>query len=430
MSLYRGKTKKRQMLEVDKQPWLPQQVQVTLHALMGAAKEGLLALAVAVGLDVLRSMMEAEVTAIVGPKGKHNPNRKAFRHGAEEGRVVLGGRKVPIQRPRVRTKDGQEVRLSSYEAFQDEQLLTQAALERMLHGLSTRRYHHGLEPVGDDLPAVATSKSSVSRHFVAATRKALAELLARPLGDQRYLVLMLDGIEVADHTVVVALGITADGQKQILGLWEGATENATVCRALLTDLVERGLRVDGGILVVIAGAKALRAAVRDVLGARATVQRCQVHKKRNVLDHLPDEARAWVSRKLEQAWRETDYEKARTALTSLAKTLDDKYPGAAASLREGLEETLTVLRLELPEALRKTLRSTNPIESAFEKVRMASRNVKRWRNGQQVLRWTAAGLLEAEKGFRRIKGYRQLPMLSEALSRHAAPEASSAVQTA
>ena len=197
---------------------------------------------------------------------------------------------------------------------------------------------------------------------VAATRKALAELLARPLGDQRYLVLMLDGIEVADHTVVVALGITADGQKQILGLWEGATENAAVCRALLTDLVERGLRVDGGILVVIDGAKALRAAVRDVLGARATVQRCQVHKKRNVLDHLPDEARAWVSRKLEQAWRETDYEKARTALTSLAKTLDDKYPGAAASLREGLEETLTVLRLELPEALRKTLRSTNPIE--------------------------------------------------------------------
>ena len=430
MSLYRRKAQKRQMLEVGKQQWLPLQVQVSLHDLMGAAKEGLLALAVAVGLDVLRSMMEAEVTAIVGPKGKHNPNRKAFRHGTEEGRVVLGGRKVPIQRPRVRTKDGQEVRLESYEAFQDEQLLTQAALERMLHGLSTRRYHHGLEPVGDDLPAVATSKSSVSRHFVAATRKALAELLARPLGEQRYLVLMLDGIEVADHTVVVALGITADGQKQILGLWEGATENAAVCRALLTDLVERGLRVDGGILVVIDGAKALRAAVRDVLGAKATVQRCQVHKKRNVLDHLPDEARAWVGRKLDQAWRETDYEKARTALTSLAKTLDDKYPGAATSLREGLEETLTVLRLELPEALRKTLRSTNPIESAFEKVRMACRNVKRWRNGQQVLRWTAAGLLEAEKGFRRIKGYRQLPMMSEALSRHVVPETSSTVKTA
>ena len=430
MSLYRGKVKQRQMLEVGKQQWLPLQVQVSLHDLMGAAKEGLLALAVAVGLDVLRSMMEAEVTAIVGPKGKHNPNRKAFRHGTEEGRVVLGGRKVPIQRPRVRTKDGQEVRLSSYEAFQDEQLLTQAALERMLHGLSTRRYHHGLERVGDSLPAVATSKSSVSRHFVAATRKALAELLARPLGDQRYLVLMLDGIEVADHTVVVALGITADGQKQILGLWEGATENAAVCRALLTDLVERGLRVDGGILVVIDGAKALRAAVRDVLGAKATVQRCQVHKKRNVLDHLPDEARAWVGRKLDQAWRETDYEKARTALTSLAKTLEDKYPGAAASLREGLEETLTVLRLELPEALRKTLRSTNPIESAFEKVRMACRKVKRWRNGQQVLRWTAAGLLEAEKGFRHIKGYRQLPLLAEALRRHVVPESSSVVKTA
>jgi putative transposase len=430
MSLYRGKAEKRQMVEVGKQPWLPQQVRVSLYEVMGAAKEGLLALAVAVGLDVLRSMMEAEVTAIVGLRGKHNPSRKAFRHGTEEGRVVLGGRKVPIQRPRVRTKDGHEVRLESYEAFQDEQLLTEAALERMLHGLSTRRYHHGLEPVGGDLPAVATSKSSVSRHFVAATRKALAELLARPLGDQRYLVLMLDGIEVADHTVVVALGITADGQKQILGLWEGATENAAVCRSLLADLVERGLRVDRGILVVMDGAKALRAAVRDVLGTKATVQRCQVHKKRNVLDHLPDEARTWVSRKLDQAWAETDYEKARAALTSLAKSLEDKYPGAAASLREGLDETLTVLRLELPEALRKTLRSTNPIESAFDKVRMASRNVKRWRNGQQVLRWTSAGLLEAEKGFRRIKGYRQLPMLANALHTLDLPEQSSTVKTA
>lgn len=418
------------MLEVGKQPWLPQQVQVSLHELMESAKKGLLALAVAVGLDVLSAMMEAEVTALVGPKSKHNPDRKAYRHGSEEGRVVLGGRKVPVQRPRVRTKDGQEIRLESYEAFQDEQLLTEAALERMLHGLSTRRYRYGLEPVGDEVPAVAASKSSVSRHFVAATRKALAELLARPLGYQRYLVLMLDGIEVADHTVVVALGITADGQKQILGLWEGATENAAVCRSLLQDLVERGLRVDEGILVVIDGSKALRAAVRDVLGSQATVQRCQVHKKRNVLDHLPDEARTWVGRKLDQAWRETEYEKARAALNSLAQSLEEKYPGAAASLREGLDETLTVLRLELPEALRQTLRSTNPIESAFDKVRMASRNVKRWRNGQQVLRWTAAGLLEAEQGFRRIKGYRQLPRLSDALRKQIVPESSSKVKTA
>jgi putative transposase len=229
------------------------------------------------------------------------------------------------------------------------------------------------------------------------------------------LVLMLDGIEIAEHTVVVALGITASGEKQILGLWEGATENAAVCHALLTDLMERGLRVDEGILVVIDGSKALRAAVRDVLGPQAAVQRCQVHKKRNVLDHLPDEVRRWVSRKLDQCWRETDYEKARAALTGLAKNLEEKYPGAAASLREGLDETLTVLRLGLPEPLRKTLRSTNPIESAFDTVRMASRNVKRRRNGQQVLRWAAGGLLEAEKGFRRMKGYRQLPLLADAL---------------
>ncbi len=241
---------------------------------------------------------------------------------------------------------------------------------------------------------------------------------------------MLDGIEIAEHTVVVALGITTDRQKQVLGLWEGATENAAVCRALLTHLIERGLRVDDGILVVMDGSKALRAAVRTVLGPLAQVQRCQVHKKRNVLEHLPEEARTWVNRKLDQAWKEIDYAQARAALNSLARTLEAKHPGAAVNLREGLQETLTVLRLGLPEQLRKTLRSTNPIESAFDKVRMHSRMVKRWRNGQQVLRWSAAGLLEAEKRFRRIKGHRPLPMLAQALSKQVAPESSSDVKTA
>ncbi len=430
MSFYQAKTKQHQTVSVGNQSVIPQQVQVSLQEVVGAAKEGFFALAVAVGLDVLRSMMEAEVTAIVGPKGKHNPNRQAMRYGTEQGSVVLGGRKVTIQRPRARTKDGQEINLETYEAFQDERLLTAAALERMLHGLSTRRYHHGLEPVGDGLSAYSTSKSSVSRRFITATRKGLAEVLSRPLGEQRYLVLMLDGIEIAEHTVVVALGITADGQKQVLGLWEGATENAAVCRSLLTNLVDRGLRVDDGMLVVIDGSKALRAALRTVLGQLAQVQRCQVHKKRNVLEHLPEEARTWVNRKLDQAWKEMDYAQARAALNSLARTLETKHPGAAASLREGLEETLTVLRLGLPEQLRKTLRSTNPIESAFDKVRMHCLNVKRWRNGQQVLRWSAAGLLEAEKRFRRIKGYRQLPMLAQALSKQAAPESSSDVKTA
>lgn len=218
------------------------------------------------------------------------------------------------------------------------------------------------------------------------------------------------------------------GRKHILGLREGATENAAVVRGLLSDLVNRGFKTEEGILVVMDGAKALRAAVRQVFGNQAQVQRCQVHKKRNVLEHLPERERSWVGHKLHKAWQEADYNK--TALRSLADSLEKQYPGAASSLREGLEETLTLTRLGLPETLKRTLRSTNAIESTFDKVRVASRNVKRWRNGEQVLRWSAAGLLEAEKGFRRIKGYRELPLLEEALRRTQAPEKPITVQTA
>lgn len=409
---------------------LPAQVQVTLDEVLGAAKEGLLAFSVAVGLQVMQQLLAEEVTASVGPRGKHDPMRQASRHGTEDGQVVLGGRKVAIKRPRARTTNGEEVRLETYAAFQDENLLPALALERMIHGLSTRRYEHGLEPVGTDLPAKGTGKSTVSRRFIQATQRALTELLARPLDEQRYLVLLIDGIEFAEHMVVVALGITADGQKQILGLREGATENATVCRALLADLVERGLQTDAGILAVIDGAKALKAAVTEVFGDKAVIQRCQAHKKRNVVEHLPEKERVWVGRKLDQAWQESDHSRALIAMKRLAHSLEDKYPGAAASLREGLEETLTLLRLGVPERLRRTLRTTNPIESAFDKVRMASRNVKRWQNGQQVLRWAAAGLFEAEKGFRRLQGYRELPVLADALRHQALPDSPTKVQTA
>jgi transposase-like protein len=363
----------------------------------------------------MQQMLAEEVAAIVGPRGKHNPSRRASRHGTEDGSVVLGGRRVAIKRPRARTTDGKEVQLETYEAFQDENLLTTLALERMIHGLSTRRYEHGLEPVGTGLPAKGTAKSTVSRRFVQATKKALAELMARPLDQQRYLVLMIDGVEMADHTVVVVLGITADGQKQVLGLREGATENAAVCRALLSDLVERGLQADEGILVVIDGAKALKAAVKKVFGDQAAIQRCLAHKKRNIQDHLPEKEQVWVGRKLDQAWQETDYNRALEAIKRLASSL---------------EETLTVIRLGLPERLRRTLRTTNAIESTFDKVRVATRNVKRWRNGQQVLRWAAAGLLDAEKGFRRIKGYKELPILAAALRKQALPESPTGVKSA
>jgi putative transposase len=398
------------------------EIRLTLTKLMESAKEGLLALAVETGLQVFQAMLQEEVTQLVGPKGKHNLNRKAVRHGVEQGSVVLGGRKVRVEKPRVRSVEGEELHLEAYQAFQDPSLLTEAALERMIHGLSTRHYECGLEPVGSGNKAGSTSKSTISRRFVEETKKKLAELLKRRFDEERFLAMMIDGVVIADHTVVVALGIDQKGKKHILGLWEGATENATVCQSLLMDLVDRGLCVDSGILVIIDGSKALRSAVRKVFGRQAVIQRCQVHKLRNVLDHLPERERAWVERKIKEAWKQQDADKALRSLKRLAHPLEELHPGAAASLREGMEETVTVIRLGLPELLQATMRSTNAIESAFKTVREVSRNVKRWQNGQQVLRWSAAGLLEAETRFRRIKGYRQLPLLKQALEQQIGSE--------
>ncbi|WP_232796716.1 IS256 family transposase [Kyrpidia spormannii] len=397
-------------------------LQLSLLDVMESAKEGLMALAVQTGLRVIQLMMREEVEALVGPKGKHNPKRKAVRHGKEKGSVMLGGRKVAVEKVRVRSVDGHEIPLETYQAFQDPTLLTQAALERMIHGLSTRNYAFGLEPVGNEVETSGTSKSAVSRRFIAATKKLFEKLMQRRLDDRRYVALVIDGIVMADHTVVAALGIDVGGQKQILGVWEGATENATVCKGLLTDLVDRGLKTDDGILVVIDGSKALRAAVRDVFGETALVQRCQVHKERNVLEHLPEKQRDWVKRQLREAWRQETEKEALAALRRLAAQLEKAYPGAAASLREGMEETVTVIRLGVPELLRGTLRSTNAIESANEKVRMVSRNVKRWQNGEQVLRWAAAGFLEVEKKFRTVKGFRQIPLLLDALHKCVHPQ--------
>lgn len=405
-------------------------VGVALEQLMGSIKEGLLAMAVTVGLQVMHQMMEEEVNQVVGAKGKHNPGREAVRHGSEKRSVVLGGRKAVVERPRVRTRDGREVRLETYEAFRDARLLTQAAMERMMHGLSCRQYRRGLEPVGEGVGHLGTSKSTISRRFVEATRKALGELMARPLDGLNLAALFIDGIVVAGRTVVAAMGLDLGGHKHILGIWEGATENSVVCKSLLSDLAGRGLRVGQPLLVVIDGSKALAAAVRDVLGKCAVVQRCQVHKVRNVLEHLPEDARSWVKRKLDRAYNQADYAAALTALQALASALEKQYPGAAASLREGLEETLTVLRLGLPDLLARSLRSTNAMESAFDAVRTVARNVKRWQNGEQVLRWTAAGLLEAESRFHRIAGYRDIPLLVQALEKEVFPDASREVKTA
>lgn len=404
---------------------LPDRVSVALHELAGAAKEGLLALAVGAGMQVMRALLEEDVAAIVGPKGTHNPGRAAVRHGSEAGSVTLGGRRVALQRPRVRSADGaQEVAVPAYDFFADRDQLSTMAVERMLAGLSTRRYAAGLEPVGSDVTerSSGTSRSAVSRRFVERTRRALDELMSRRLEELDIVVLLLDGIHVADHLCVVALAIDGDGHEHPVGLVQGATENSAVVTRLLEDLVARGLDASRGLLLVIDGSKALRTAAMKVFGQRVLVQRCQEHKIRNVTEHLPTDQQGFTGRKLRAAYGLSDAAAAERELVALARHLDGIHPGAAASLREGLAETLTVQRLQLGPQLTRVLRSTNPIESMLSRGRAVARNVTRFRDGEMALRWTAAGMREAQKSFRRIKGHRELGLLRAALAAHVEAE--------
>jgi transposase-like protein len=385
-------------------------------------REGLLAASVAIGLEVMGELVEAEVVELAGPKGKHDPGRAAYRHGDEAGRVTLGGRRVPVRRPRVRTVTDEngadrEVRLESYDTFASVDLLAEHMVASMLAGLSGRRYRQGLEPVGEQVAqdASGTSQSSVSRRFIAATAERLAEFRARPLDTERWLIVFVDGFDFAGHTMLGALGVTADGTKVPLGVVEGSTENASVARGLISDLRDRGLDATEGVLFVLDGGKALAKATREVFGGEAVIARCRLHKERNVLDHLPEPERLWVRRKLRAAWANPDPVEAEAALSALAAQLEKVNPDAAASLREGLVDTLTVTRLGITGSLLKTVMSTNPIESMIEIVREHARTVKHWQNGDMRLRWAAAGMLTAASQFRRVKGYRQLPALAAVL---------------
>jgi putative transposase len=396
---------------------VPEEVSVALAEIAESAKEGLLALAVGAGLQVLGALMEESVEGLAGPKGKHDPDRTAVRHGHEQGSVTLGGRRVAVQRPRVRAADGSgELPVAAYELFSSTEVLGRLALERMLGGLSSRRYGLGLEPVGAKVAqtASATSKSAVSRRFVAMTQTALAELLAADLSALDLVCLMVDGVHFGEHTCVVALGIGIDGTKHPLALVEGSTENATLARELLVGLRERGLDVTRPILCVIDGAKALRRAVLDVFD-QPVIARCQLHKLRNVRDKLPERLRGPVERRMRAAYHATSALDAEAQLAALARELDKTHPGAASSLREGLVETLTVLRLGVPPTLARTLRSTNAIESMLSICREHAGNVKRWRDGTMALRWCAAGMVEAGKQFRRVNGHLHLPALRAAL---------------
>ena len=398
---------------------VPDAVTVSMAEIADDLREGLLALAVGAGLQVLQTLMDADVAAVAGPRGRHDTDRVAVRHGRERGSVTLGGRRVPVTRPRVRAVDGSgELPVPAYELFTSTEVLGRMAMERMLAGLSTRRYGAGLEPVGDrvEQAASSTSKSAVSRRFVQMTETALVELLAVDLSGLDLVAIMVDGVHFAEHCCVVALGIGIDGTKHPLAVVEGSTENATLVTELIVGLRERGLDVTRPILAMLDGSKALRRAVLDVFD-HPVIQRCQLHKIRNVRDRLPQRLRPGVERGIRDAYHADSALAAEAQLEALARELDKTHPGAAASLREGLTETLTVLRLDVPPTLARTLRSTNGIESMISICRDHAGNVKRWRDAQMALRWCAAGMLEASKQFRRVNGHLHLAALRAALER-------------
>lgn len=374
----------------------------------------LMELAVVSGLKVLTTMIEEDRTAICGPRYQHQAERQASRAGTVPSEVVLGGRKIAIRRPRVRT-NGAEVPLPTFQLMASEDPLNRRVVEQMLVGVATRQYARSLEPLPSTMATRGASKSAVSRRFVAKTAAQLDAWRSTALDALDLVALLIDGVHVGEHCIVVALGIDHTGRKHALGLWDGSTENATVCQSLLADVQSRGLRTDRSLLVILDGSKALHKAVTQTFGAAALIHRCHVHKLRNILEHLPEGQRPWVRAIVVRAYRQTEVASARRLLQDLARRLDDGYPSAAASVREGLEETLTILTLGLSDRLRQSLATTNAIESLISRTRHVKRNVKRWRGGQMVLRWTAAAVLEAVKGFRRLKGHKDMPTLVAAL---------------
>jgi transposase-like protein len=374
---------------------------------------------------VMAQMLEAEMTARVGPKHAKIPGRQANWHGTATGPVVLGGRQLSVSRPRGRTVEDKEIELDSWQAFSSKDLLDRLTVERMLAGVATRRHVDVAEPLsgGVEAKAKATGRSSVSRRFKRATEAALAELMARDLSGLEVAVIMIDGLDVAGQCVVVALVITTDGTKVPVGLWLGDTENKTVVTGLLADLSARGLSVDGGLLAVLDGAKALAAGVRKVFGDKAQIQRCTLHKRRNVKGYLPKELGSKVDWRLARAFADADPAKGLDQARRIAGELKADHPDAAASLLEGLEEMFTVRRLGVNGRLAATLTNTNCIESMISVARTTTRNVKNWKDGSMKKRWVAAGMLEAERNFRRVRGCKEMPTLVNALRRHAAGEA-------
>jgi transposase-like protein len=405
-----------------------QQLMLPLLLAVDATKKGLLAFVQQMGMTVLSELLAAEAAQIAGPKGKHLAARTHHHWGTATTPICFGGRNVSVEYPRVRARGrrkGGEVTLPSIETLREGDPLTARVAEQIVVGVSTRGYERSLDPIDSSIEARGASKSNASRALIEATTEKLAQFVARKLDDVDLIAMFIDGIEFGGHAVLIALGVTIDGTKTPLGIWVGSTENTTVVTELLSNLVGRGLRVEQSMLFVIDGGKAIRKALRDVFGDRAVVQRCQVHKARNVRDHLPEARRAYVARQIRDAYDSATAATAKKKLTQLASWLDSNgHSDAAASLREGLDETLTVMRLGLTGTLRRTFATTNPIENMNGSLRRVARNVKRWKDEAMIRRWVALGIAEARKGFRRVKGYVHMPSLVAALRPAAATVAS------
>jgi putative transposase len=384
------------------------QMVLPMAEMLGWLRQGVGELIRQAGLRLMDLLMQEEVRELVGERSQRQAERTAHRWGSERGYCVVMGQKVPVERPRVRSTDDQEVRLGSYAMFHRGEPLTETVWEKLMLGLSTRKYG---QAVREFTEAYGLEKSAVSEHFIEASRAKLQEMMERRLDKTRLCALLIDATPFAGQQLVVAMGISQDGRKMILGLRQGATENATVVGELLGDLVNRGLNFSEPRLYILDGGKALTTAVKKHVGESAAIQRCQVHKRRNVLDHLTDEQKPAFAQRLNAAYALEDHAAAKQALNTLHRELMDLNPSAARSLGEGMEETLTVHRLHVPMQLRKTLASTNVIESAFSIVEQVCKNVKRWHGGDQRERWVGSGLLVAQKQFRKVTGHKQIPAL-------------------
>jgi len=392
-------------------PAAPVQLSLAVGGVLRDVQHAFYGLCVNAGEQVLLAMMESDRVALCGAKGVRDANRRATRGGHTAGAVVLGGQRIGIKRPRARSQERGELPLPSYAWAAERDPLDAATLAAIAAGVSTRRYAGTLDELPPPQTAMSVSKSAVSRRFVALSQQQLDEWLSRSLRKLDLPVVMIDGIHFHDRVILVALGLDAQGNKHVLGLHEGSTESTRVVRSLLSDLIERGLDADRPRLWVIDGGKALRRAIVECFGATALVQRCQEHKRRNVLEHLPEHMQASVGHALREAWNSTDAQLAKKQLQRLAASLQAQHPGAAASMREGLEETLTVQGLGITGALYRTLRTTNPIENLNGSIAHYTRNVKRWKDGQMTLRWAASALSDASRRFRKLRGHRDMKYL-------------------